>query len=268
MIVLIDQAASSAVSLEGQKCDEPKNVTTSFADGSSRSEFIEDNCDASKHLKCNGGRCGCKHPDLIFKTYTVSKDSTLNRRSKRSPKKGKGVSKGKAVAGGIGAAVVGGAVGYQLGKASQNNNGGGGGGGSYTSSSSSNNRPKEEKVIISSCFSRVGGDCALDRNKVVTVENTSTINNITTTVKTIKNYKEFPDCVLYAECKSKSTKAVGPDSDSNIGECVCRSGYDKTVADLCVKHNANGAMSTSGKAEIGMLILSLVMTMAIGQFKL
>jgi len=111
-----------------------------------------DQCDGTKYLSCKDGRCQCSDPANQIYTY---RNEIISSRGKRSPgKKGGGFKK---IA--IGAAA--GAATYHV--ASQASKGFG---------TTTPKPPKYKRVY--SCYSRVGGQCALNYNNVESVGTTTT----------------------------------------------------------------------------------------------
>jgi len=179
-----------------------------------------DQCDSTKYLSCKEGRCLCSDP--VNQIYT-SRNEIISSRGKRSPgKKGGGGFKKIAVGAVAGAATY--HVASQAGKSFSNG---------FTTTPKP---PKYRKVY--SCYSRVGGQCALNYNNVESVGSTSTTTavpavstspevttNETTTAAsdnatssttstttgapvaaalTSADLSKIPKCVQYAMCKPAS----------------------------------------------------------------
>jgi len=227
-----------------ETCTPNANITQEISPGVSSTTTTKDSCDTDKFLACRDLRCLCADPRNHI--YT-SREIKINDRRKRSPGKGnkgggksksKGVSTGTAVAGG----VVAGVVGYEVGKAVAGSNNGGNRG----DSGSTSGHHKSKKVTVYGCYSRVQGDCVIDKDRNTIIENATTIvdasgNKTTTIVKQKVEYANMhPLCIPHAECKAKRTPPAG--HDMNIGECVCKDGYKKTSTDICV----NGVQRLTG----------------------
>jgi hypothetical protein len=252
--VMLATFLSSAVAVDKyqETCTPASNVTKETAPGVSTTTITHDSCDTAKFLACKEGRCLCADPRNQL--YT-SREVEVSSRSRRSPGKGgkggksksKGVGTGTAVVGGLAAGVVG----YEIGKAVSHNDGGHsrGDSGSTSGGSYSNSRKTKTKVEYG-CFSRVSGDCVIDKTRVVQVENATTVvgadgNKTVTITKHTVDYSGYTACISHAECKPKKVQVVG--ADSNIGECVCKDGYQKTTTDICVKTNsAQQLMASTG----------------------
>lgn len=123
-----------------------------------------DQCDGTKLLSCRDGRCQC--PDPANQVYTYRNEIVQNR-SKRSP--GKKGSTFKKVA--VGA--VAGIATYQVAKSAGKafNNG----------FSTTPPPPKYNKVF--SCYSRVGGECALNYNNWEKIDGSTTTTTTSTTTE-------------------------------------------------------------------------------------
>jgi len=212
-----------------EKCDEQKNITTTTADNVTTIEIIKDSCDTQKFLACVNTRCACKDPANQIYSKKDYKVNVVSRSKRGSKKGGKGVSLGKA-------AVVGAVAGvgaYQLNKGIDHL---ASSGATYQVSSSSNQKTK--KIQKYSCFTRIGGNCAINPDQVRQKQTTTIVNGTSTTTTSTFHYgNEMSECVEDAECKAKSP----PSDDPNIGECVCRPGYIRNTVDACTKDKKNGA---------------------------
>jgi len=244
-----------------ETCTPTANTTQEISPGVVSTTTTKDSCDTDKFFVCRDFRCMCADPRNQI--YTA-REIKINDRRKRSPGKGnkggksksKGVSTGTAVAGG----VVAGVVGYEVGKAvAGSNNGGGGGGGSRGDSGSTSGHHKSKKVTVYGCYSRIQGDCVIDKDRVTYIENATTVvdasgNKTTTIMKHKVDYANMhPLCIPHAECKAKKTPPAG--QDANVGECVCKDGYKKTTTDICV----SGVQRLTSMAGF-VMVLSVLMS--------
>lgn len=244
------------------------NTTVTKADGTTTTTITSDNCDNTVFLACKDSRCRCH--DATFGVYAEKQIKVVTvSRSKRTPGKGKGggskgggkskgVSTGTAVAGGVAAAAGGYIIGSSL--AGHSGSGSSSSGGSWSpSSSSGSSKSKDKYITVHSCFNRVGGDCAIDINIIRMVETSVTVNG--SEIKSSKeiNYKNRPECIQGAECKARSP----PGNDTNVGGCVCKSGYEQTKTDTCIKvQKKNGAEGISlSSSSLALVIGTLLLTL-------
>jgi len=250
--------------------------------------IMVDSCDGSKLLTCVSGRCSCDGPDQIYDFKLVKKE---NSRSKRSPKRGKGIKNAaKTVAIGAGAAAAGGYIGYQAGKHAN------GGDSDSSGGSYGYGRTRKEKYDkVYSCYSRIGGQCALDLNNVnivalppsdpippvaapteVTNTTTGTENAngtessvtipATTVAPAVLDFSKMPKCVQNAVCKPKqrsldnSTHIIKTESDPRLGACECEEGYKRTNLDTCVKDKSSGAHSAGMNCYYIALVCAIILS--------
>lgn len=191
-----------------------------------------DQCDGTKLLSCKDGRCQC--PDPANQIYYY-RSERIQERSRRSPgKKGSGFKK-------VAAGAVAGVATYHVAKTVAKG------------ISTTPPPPKYRKVY--SCYSRVGGQCALNANNWQVIEGTSTSTSTTAApgsstseVTTIAPVSDNSTTTPAPSNSSSSTSApeaaaqVAALDLSKIPQCVqyavCKSGSPTTSP-------ANGTTSAS-----------------------
>lgn len=229
-----------------------------------------DQCDSSKLLACRDGRCLCSDP--VNQIYTYRSERIVDR-SRRSPgKKGGGFKK-------VAAGAVAGVATYHVAKT--------------VSKGFSTTPPPPKYKKVYSCYSRIGGQCAIHYNNWESVSTTTaapasssttpetsingtteaTHDNSTSTTSTttvapsasaLVDITKIPRCVENAVCKPSSPAPAGNstssflqkvDFDPRLGTCECDSGYKRTTRDICVK--VSGADKTVG-ASVAVILATLI----------
>jgi len=192
-----------------------------------------DQCDGTKFLVCKDGRCQCSDP--VNQVYTY-REELISSRSRRSP--GKGGKGFKKVAIGAGAGVVAGVATYQVAKNADKFGKG------FTTE-----RPSKYRKVFS-CYSRVGGQCALNYNNWESVGSTSSSTTTSTTTEAVANTSTDASnstTTLDASTVGNSTEAINTTTTTTAAPSSSAAPQtDISKITKCVPNSVCNSASPSG----------------------